>query len=105
MTTYRQISTHDPEYALEKELRNRVLRLPLGLHLSEQDMRDEDEQVHLRNEQLLILMFEVMKKLPQTQHVVDGYIAHNLPLDTIWNGMVFLCLFVCFFSPPQHGCH
>jgi predicted GNAT family N-acyltransferase len=24
------------EYALEKELRNRVLRLPLGLHLSEQ---------------------------------------------------------------------
>ena len=47
MTTYRQISTHDPEYALEKELRNRVLRLPLGLHLSEQDMRDEDEQVHL----------------------------------------------------------
>jgi predicted GNAT family N-acyltransferase len=47
MITYRQISTHDPEYALEKELRNRVLRLPLGLHLSDMDVRDEDEQDHL----------------------------------------------------------
>jgi len=47
MITYRQISTHDPEYTLEKELRNRVLRLPLGLHLSEEDVRDEDGQVHL----------------------------------------------------------
>jgi len=47
MIIYRQIDTHDPEYALEKELRNRVLRLPLGLHLSEQDVRDEDEQAHL----------------------------------------------------------
>ena len=47
MITYRQISTRDPEYALEKDLRNRVLRLPLGLHLSELDVREEDEQVHL----------------------------------------------------------
>jgi predicted GNAT family N-acyltransferase len=47
MIIYRWISTHDPEYVLEKELRNRVLRLPLGLHLSEMDVRDEDEQVHL----------------------------------------------------------
>ncbi|MEK6744371.1 MAG: GNAT family N-acetyltransferase [Nitrospirota bacterium] len=47
MILYRQITTHDREYALEKELRNRVLRMPLGLHLSEQDVRDEDEQVHL----------------------------------------------------------
>ena len=47
LITYRQISTHDKEYALEKELRDRVLRMPLGLHLSEQDLRDEDQQVHL----------------------------------------------------------
>lgn len=47
MITYRQISTHDREYDLEKELRNRVLRLPLGLHLSEQDTFDEEEQIHL----------------------------------------------------------
>jgi predicted GNAT family N-acyltransferase len=47
MITYRQISTRDPEYSLEKELRNRVLRLPLGLELSELDVRDEDSQVHL----------------------------------------------------------
>ena len=32
----------------------------------------EDEQVHLRDEQFLFMMFKVMKKLPQTQHVVDG---------------------------------
>jgi N-acetylglutamate synthase-like GNAT family acetyltransferase len=47
MITYRQISTCDHEYALEKELRNRVLRLPLGLDLSAEDVRDEDHQVHL----------------------------------------------------------
>jgi len=47
MITYRQISTHDPEYPQEKELRNRVLRQPLGLDLSETDVRDEDEQIHL----------------------------------------------------------
>jgi len=47
MITYRQISTNDHEYALEKELRDRVLRMPLGLHLSEQDVADEDRQFHL----------------------------------------------------------
>ena len=47
MITYRQISTHDREYALEKELRNRVLRKPLGLKLSEQDVQEEDRQSHL----------------------------------------------------------
>jgi hypothetical protein len=47
MITYRRISTRDREYAREIELRNRVLRLPLGLSLSEQDLRGEDEQVHL----------------------------------------------------------
>ena len=47
MIIYRQISTHDREYAMEKDLRNRVLRLPLGLHLSGQDTSDEEEQLHL----------------------------------------------------------
>lgn len=45
--TYRLITTKDREYAREKELRNRVLRKPLGLSLSEQDLRGEDEQLHL----------------------------------------------------------
>ena len=47
MIIYRQITTLDREYTPEKELRNRVLRMPLGLRLSEEDVRDEDEQVHL----------------------------------------------------------
>jgi hypothetical protein len=47
MITYCQISTHDREYTLEKELRSRVLRQPLGLKLSEQDLQGEDEQTHL----------------------------------------------------------
>jgi predicted GNAT family N-acyltransferase len=47
MISYHEISTADPEYALEKELRDRVLRRPLGLRLSEDDLRGEDEQVHL----------------------------------------------------------
>lgn len=47
MITYCQISVRDRAYDLEKELRNRVLRLPLGLRLSEQDVRDEDKQIHL----------------------------------------------------------
>ena len=47
MITYCQISVHDREYAQEKELRDRVLRSPLGLRLSEQDLRHEDEQIHL----------------------------------------------------------
>jgi predicted GNAT family N-acyltransferase len=47
MIIYRQISIHDPEYEQEKDLRNRVLRSPLGLVLSGDDLRDEDRQVHL----------------------------------------------------------
>lgn len=47
MITYRNITTKDREYAGEKELRNRVLRLPLGLSLSEQDLSGEDEQAHV----------------------------------------------------------
>jgi predicted GNAT family N-acyltransferase len=47
MITFRQISTDENEYEQEKELRNRVLRLPLGLMLSEQDLQGEDRQSHL----------------------------------------------------------
>lgn len=47
MIGYRRITTQDPEYELEKQLRNRVLRAPLGLTLSGQDLRDEDAQDHL----------------------------------------------------------
>lgn len=46
MIIYRQISTQDPEYNQEKELRNRVLRMPLGLRLSVNDVRGEDTQIH-----------------------------------------------------------
>jgi predicted GNAT family N-acyltransferase len=47
MIAYRHITPRDPEYLLEKELRNRLLRRPLGLELSEADLRGEDEQVHI----------------------------------------------------------
>lgn len=47
MVTYRQITTRDHEYVLEKELRNRLLRRPLGLELSEADLRGEEEQAHI----------------------------------------------------------
>jgi len=47
MIRYRHILTRDPEYLLEKELRNRILRRPLGLELSEADLCGEDEQVHI----------------------------------------------------------
>lgn len=47
MIIYRRISIQDPEYEQEKDLRNRVLRVPLGLVLSENDLRDEDKQTHL----------------------------------------------------------
>jgi predicted GNAT family N-acyltransferase len=47
MMIYRSITTHDPEYLLEKALRERVLREPLGLTLTENDIRDDDEQVHV----------------------------------------------------------
>ncbi len=47
MIAYRKITTADPEYEAEKDLRNRALRLPLGLTLSERDVRGEDGQIHL----------------------------------------------------------
>jgi predicted N-acetyltransferase YhbS len=47
MITYRTITTQDPEYAKEKELRDRVLRRPLGLTLSAKDLQGEDGQVHI----------------------------------------------------------
>jgi predicted GNAT family N-acyltransferase len=47
MITYRQISTADREYGAEKKLRNEVLRAPLGLALSETDVRGEEQQIHL----------------------------------------------------------
>ncbi len=47
MITYRQISTADREYETEKALRNQVLRAPLGLALSEADVRGEEKQIHL----------------------------------------------------------
>lgn len=47
MITYRQITTADPEYEAEKALRDTVLRAPLGLALSEADVRGEDAQIHL----------------------------------------------------------
>jgi predicted GNAT family N-acyltransferase len=47
MITYRQITTADREYESEKALRDEVLRVPLGLTLSEADVRGEDGQIHL----------------------------------------------------------
>ncbi len=47
MIVYRRISTADPVYEAEKDLRNRALRLPLGLTLSDSDLRGEDSQIHL----------------------------------------------------------
>jgi predicted GNAT family N-acyltransferase len=47
MITNRIITTADPEYEAEKDLRNRVLRLPLGLALSDADIAGEDQQTHL----------------------------------------------------------
>jgi predicted GNAT family N-acyltransferase len=47
MITYRRITPSDPEYADEKDLRKRVLRLPLGLALSGADLAGEDGQLHL----------------------------------------------------------
>jgi predicted GNAT family N-acyltransferase len=47
MTTYRQIATSHREYIAEKALRNRVLRAPLGLTLSEADVRGEERQIHI----------------------------------------------------------
>ena len=47
MISYRLISASDPEYAIERELRDRVLRRPLGLTLSERDLEGEDVQAHI----------------------------------------------------------
>jgi predicted GNAT family N-acyltransferase len=47
MITYKKITTADPEYESEKNLRNRALRVPLGLALSAADVRGEDRQIHL----------------------------------------------------------
>jgi predicted GNAT family N-acyltransferase len=47
MIAYKRITTADPDYQGEKDLRNRALRLPLGLVLSERDVLGEDGQVHL----------------------------------------------------------
>jgi predicted GNAT family N-acyltransferase len=47
MVRYRTITTKDPEYTQEKELRDRILRRPLGLALSAKDLQGEDEQVHI----------------------------------------------------------
>ena len=47
MIRYRQITVHDPLYDQEKELRTRILRTPLGLALTEADLRGEDQQVHI----------------------------------------------------------
>jgi len=47
MITYRNITTADPEYSSEKALRNRALRVPLGLTLSDADIAGEERQTHL----------------------------------------------------------
>jgi predicted GNAT family N-acyltransferase len=47
MIAYRQITTADREYEAEKALRDKVLRVPLGLTLSEADLRGEEQQIHL----------------------------------------------------------
>ncbi len=47
LIVYREITVTDPEYRAEKELRNRVLRVPLGLTLSARDVRDDHTQLHV----------------------------------------------------------
>jgi predicted GNAT family N-acyltransferase len=47
MIAYRQITTADREYEAEKVLRDKVLRAPLGLALSETDVRGEEQQIHV----------------------------------------------------------
>jgi predicted GNAT family N-acyltransferase len=47
MIHYRSITTADPQYEAEKDLRNRALRVPLGLALSDADISGEDRQTHL----------------------------------------------------------
>ena len=42
----RQIAFGSPEYALSLALRQKVLRQPLGVFLSQADLRGEDQQLH-----------------------------------------------------------
>jgi GNAT superfamily N-acetyltransferase len=44
--TYREIVVSGVEYEQEKDLRNRVLRRPLGMELSAADTRGEEKQIH-----------------------------------------------------------
>jgi predicted GNAT family N-acyltransferase len=44
--TFREIAVATPEYGLERALREQVLRRPLGLPLSEQDLAGEEHQLH-----------------------------------------------------------
>lgn len=44
--TFREIAVGTPEYRLERALREEVLRRPLGLPLSEQDLAGEEDQIH-----------------------------------------------------------
>jgi ribosomal protein S18 acetylase RimI-like enzyme len=44
--TFREIAFGTPEYRLECRLREEVLRRPLGLPLSEQDLAGEENQIH-----------------------------------------------------------
>lgn len=47
MVIYKRITTQSTEYAKEKELRNEVLRIPLGLILSPKDTEEENNQIHI----------------------------------------------------------
>jgi len=47
MISHRIITTADPEYESEKALRNRALRVPLGLTLSAADISGDDGPTHL----------------------------------------------------------
>jgi ribosomal protein S18 acetylase RimI-like enzyme len=44
--TFREIAFGSPEYGLECRLREEVLRRPLGLPLSEEDLAGEKDQLH-----------------------------------------------------------
>jgi predicted GNAT family N-acyltransferase len=46
MISCKQITTTDAEYESEKALRDAVLRRPLGMSLSADDLRGEDGQIH-----------------------------------------------------------
>jgi GNAT superfamily N-acetyltransferase len=44
---YRQITPEDAEYPGEQELRSAVLRRPLGLELSREDIQEDRARIHL----------------------------------------------------------